>query len=64
MSTRIWAAFGAASMGWGTAGVAVRAAFDEGVPPLAMVALRAIIAAVALFGFLQFVRGKVPRGRD
>ncbi len=29
-----------------------------------MVALRAIIAAVALFGFLQFVRGKVPRGRD
>ena len=51
-------------MGWGTAGVAVRAAFDEGVPPLAMVALRAIIAAVALFGFLHLARGQVPRGRD
>ncbi|NNF11118.1 MAG: DMT family transporter [Acidimicrobiia bacterium] len=64
MATRIWIAFGAASFGWGTAGVAVRAAFDEGVTPIAMVALRAIIATVALFAFLHFVRGSVPRSRD
>jgi drug/metabolite transporter (DMT)-like permease len=64
MNARIWAAFGAASFGWGTAGVAVRAAFDEGVEPIAMVALRAIIASVALFAFLHFVRGSVPRRRD
>jgi len=64
MNTRIWAAFGAASLGWGSAGVAVRAAFDEGVPPLAMVALRAIIASIAIFAFLLFIRGNVPRGRD
>jgi len=64
MTTRIWLAFGLASFGWGTAGVGVRAAFDEGVPPLAMVALRAIIAAVAIFAFLQFGRGQVPRGRE
>ena len=64
MTTRIWLAFGLASFGWGTAGVGVRAAFDEGVPPLAMVALRAIIAAAAIFAFLQFVRGAVPRGQD
>jgi len=57
-------AFGLASFGWGTAGVGVRAAFDEGVPPLAMVALRAIIAAAAIFTFLQFVRGVLPRGRE
>jgi drug/metabolite transporter (DMT)-like permease len=64
MRTRIWVAFGLASFGWGTAGVGVRAAFDEGVPPLAMVALRAVIATIAIFVFLQFVRGQVPRGRD
>ena len=57
-------AFGAASLGWGTAGVAVRAAFDEGVEPIAMVALRAIIATVALFAFLHFVRGSVPREKE
>ena len=64
MSARIWLAFGLASFGWGTSGVGVRAAFDEGVPPLAMVALRAIIAAVTIFAFLQFGRGAVPRGRE
>jgi drug/metabolite transporter (DMT)-like permease len=64
MSARIWLAFGLASFGWGTAGVGVRAAFDEGVDPLAMVALRAVIATIAIFAFLQFVRGQVPRGRD
>lgn len=64
MSARIWLAFGLASFGWGTAGVGVRAAFDEGVDPLAMVALRAVIAAAAIFAFLQFGRGKVPRGRE
>lgn len=29
-----------------------------------MVALRAIIASVAIFAFLHFIRGDVPRGRD
>lgn len=64
MNTRIWVAFGAASLGWGSAGVAVRAAFDEGVPPLAMVALRSVIASAAIFFYLVFIRGGVPRGRD
>lgn len=64
MNTRIWVAFGAASLGWGSAGVAVRAAFDEGVPPLAMVALRSVIASAAIFFYLVFIRGSVPRGRD
>ncbi len=63
MTTRIWLAFGLASFGWGTAGVGVRAAFDQGVPPLAMVALRAVIAAAAIFAYLQFARGAIPRGR-
>ncbi len=64
MKTRIWLAFGLASFGWGTAGVGVRAAFDEGVPPLALVALRAVIAAGVIFAYLQFGRGAVPRGRE
>ena len=44
--------------------MAVRAAFDEGVPPIGMVALRAIIAAVALLAYLRFVRNAMPRGID
>ena len=42
----------------------MRAAFDEGVPPIAMVALRAVIATIAIFAFLLFARGGVPRGRE
>lgn len=64
MRARIWLAFGFASFGWGTAGVGVRAAFDQGVPPIAMVALRATIAAAAIFAYLQFGRGAVPHGRQ
>lgn len=61
MSIRIWLAFGVAAFGWGTAGVGVRAAFDEGLEPLALVALRSIFAAIVIFFYLQFIRGVIPR---
>ncbi|MDH3607229.1 MAG: DMT family transporter [Acidimicrobiia bacterium] len=64
MNIKIWLAFGVAAFGWGTAGVGVRAAFDEGLDPLALVALRSIIAAIAIFAYLVFVRGSVPRSRE
>ncbi len=64
MRLRIWLAFGLASFGWGSAGVGVRAAFEQGVPPMAMVALRAIIAAAAIFAFLQLGPGAIPRRRE
>lgn len=64
MNIRIWLAFGIAAFGWGTAGVGTRAAFDEGLEPLAIVMVRSIIAAILIFGYLQLVRGGVPRAAD
>lgn len=61
MEKKIWAAIVLASVGWGTAGVAVRAAFDEGVPPYAMVTARGIIAAIGLYVYLLATRGGVSR---
>ena len=53
MQIRIWAALLAAAAGWGTTGVATRAALDAGVPPVAMVAIRSVIAAALLLAVLQ-----------
>lgn len=52
MSRSAWIAFVVAAIGWGTGGVAVRAAFDEGVGPWTTVALRVGIAAICVFVFL------------
>jgi drug/metabolite transporter (DMT)-like permease len=41
-----WFAFVIAAVGWGTGGVAVRAAFNEGVGPWTTVALRVALAAL------------------
>ncbi len=56
MSRSSWIAFVVAAVGWGTGGVAVRAAFDEGVGPWTTVALRVAIAA-ALVVVLLAIRG-------
>jgi drug/metabolite transporter (DMT)-like permease len=52
MSRSAWIAFVVAAVGWGTGGVAVRAAFDEGVGPWTTVALRVAIAAILVVAFL------------
>ncbi|MGB5567086.1 MAG: EamA family transporter, partial [Acidimicrobiia bacterium] len=52
MSRSAWIAFVVAAVGWGTGGVAVRAAFDEGVGPWTTVALRVAIAAILVIAFL------------
>jgi drug/metabolite transporter (DMT)-like permease len=63
MELRIWAAIVGAAGAWGTTGVATRAALNDGVPPLAMVALRALIAAALLYVVLR-ARGKpISRNR-
>lgn len=56
MTRTAWFAFVVAAVGWGTGGVAVRAAFDEGVGPWTTVALRVAIAAVLVVVLLA-VRG-------
>ena len=53
MQSRIWAAIVVAAMSWGTNGVATRAALNDGVPPIAMVAIRAVMASVVLFVLLR-----------
>ena len=48
-----------ASFGWGTGGVATRAAFDEGVPPLGLVFWRSVIAAAAVAVYLLIRRRRL-----
>jgi drug/metabolite transporter (DMT)-like permease len=62
MQIRIWAALLGAAAGWGTTGVATRAALDAGVPPVAMVTIRSAIAAALLLAVL-LIRSK-PITRD
>jgi drug/metabolite transporter (DMT)-like permease len=53
-----------ASLGWGTAGVATRAALDQGVPPYGLALFRAGIAAVAVILFLVVGRRGVSRSPE
>lgn len=58
MGYRIWLAIFVASLAWGTNGVATRAALNDGVPPIGMVAIRVVLATLILFVLLRL------RGRD
>ncbi len=51
MRARIWAAIAISSVGWGTAGIATRAALREGLGPYTIIAMRVLIAATALFAY-------------
>lgn len=55
MNPRYWLAFFVAALGWGTGGIATRAAFERGVGGWTMVTLRIVIAAllVALLLLVQ-----------
>ncbi len=64
MPLRIWAAIAGASISWGTNGVATRAALNDGVPPIAMTAIRAIIGAVVLYALMKATRRPIPRSRE
>ncbi len=54
MRTRIIAVLGAASFGWGLAGVGVRAVYQEGATTFTVVVVRTVVAtlAVVLFGLV------------
>lgn len=57
MLVRVWGAILVAALAWGTNGVATRAALNDGVPPVGMVALRAVGATILLYILLR-VRGR------
>jgi len=46
MKSSRWLALGIVSLGWGTRGVATRAAFEHGVGPLTLVGVRLLIASL------------------
>ena len=56
MNPRYWLAFIVAAVGWGTGGIATRAAFDEGVGGWTMVTMRIVIAALLVVALLAIQR--------
>ena len=60
MNRSTWAVLLIAAVGWGTGGIAVRAAFGEGVGPWTLVALRVAIAAVLVIALLAVKGLRVP----
>jgi drug/metabolite transporter (DMT)-like permease len=52
VTRRGWFALGIAALGWGSGGLATRAAFGEDVGPWTMVALRTLIAGLLVLGLL------------
>jgi drug/metabolite transporter (DMT)-like permease len=55
-----WAVLLVAAVGWGTGGIAVRAAFGEGVGPWTLIAVRVGIAAILVIGLLAVKGLRVP----
>ncbi len=60
MNRSTWAVLLVAAIGWGTGGIAVRAAFGEGVGPWTLVALRVGIAALLVIALLAVKGLRVP----
>lgn len=63
MRARIWAAMLVASFGWGTAGIAARAAFREGAGPYTVVGMRTLIAAIAVLAYAVWRGRSFPSRR-
>lgn len=61
MQPKVLGAILAASLGWGLAGVAVRALFEEGVTTFTVVVIRTAIATVTLLGVYLAIKRPVSR---
>ncbi len=60
MNRSTWAVLIVAAVGWGTGGIAVRAAFGEGIGPWTLVALRVGIATLLVIALLAFKGLHIP----
>ena len=60
---RIWVAIVVSSLGWGTAGIATRAALREGVGPYTIIGMRILIAAAAVFAYRLLRHRALPDRR-
>ncbi|MFH1330882.1 MAG: DMT family transporter [Actinomycetota bacterium] len=63
MRARIWMAIVVSSFGWGTAGIATRAALREGVGPYTIIGMRILIAAAAVFAYRLLRHRALPDRR-
>lgn len=63
MEMKVWSAIVVASIGYGTTGVATRAALNAGVPPIGLAAIRALLAASVLAGWFLLRRRRINRNR-
>src|SRR5512137_1334303 len=63
MRGRIWAAIVVSSIGWGTAGIATRAALREGLGPYTIIGMRVLVAAAAVFAYRAARRRPLPDRR-
>lgn len=61
MRTRLIAVLGAASLGWGLAGVGVRAVYGEGATTFTVVVVRTTIATLAVVLFALAIRSRPSR---
>jgi drug/metabolite transporter (DMT)-like permease len=59
--TRVWIAIVVASLGWGSAGIATRAAFDQDLGPYTIVAMRTLMATLIIFAYRAVRRRPMPR---
>ena len=60
MRARVWAAIIICTLGWGSAGIATRAAFHEDLGPYTIMGLRALIATAAVFAYRALRRQPWP----
>ncbi|MEA3511029.1 MAG: DMT family transporter [Actinomycetota bacterium] len=60
MNRSTWAVLLVVAIGWGSGGIAVRAAFGEGVGPWTLVALRVAIAALLVIALLALKGLRIP----
>lgn len=60
MRSTYWLLIAVAALGWGSGGIATRAAFAEGVGPWTLIALRALIAALLVGLVLVAQRSQLP----
>ena len=63
MQARVWAAIIICTLGWGTAGIATRAAFREDLGPYTILGLRALVATGAVFAYRALRRRPWPSRR-
>ena len=63
MRFRIVAAYIGAAVAWGSAGVATRAALNEGIPPIGLTSMRAVIATAVLYALARSTGRRSLGGR-